>query len=107
MRFDAHYDGEQDTLTLTAGSVPEGATEVTSPGGLRLTVNADATELYRVEIPYFGYRVDFLELYYLIGADGVHQLALLQDDLTVRNAQVTAPDEPLRRGGKGRKLLTA
>ena len=43
----------------------------------------------------------------VIGADGVHQLALLQDDLTVGDAQVTAPDEPLRPGSKGRRLLTA
>lgn len=107
MRFDARYDESTDTLDLSVKRIPAGAAEITSPGGLALTVNSDATELYRVEIPYFRYRVDFLELYYLIGADGVHQLALLQDDLTVGDAQVTAPDEPLRPGSKGRRLLTA
>ena len=107
MRFDAKYDKESDTLTLSVDQVPADASQVTTPRGLRLTVNDDATRLYRVEIPFFHERVDFLELYYLIGPEGVHQLALLQDDLSVRDVQVTAPDAPLRKGSKARKLLNA
>lgn len=48
-----------------------------------------------------------MELYYLMGADGVHQLAVLQEDLSVRDAHVTAPDAPLRKGTKARRLLIA
>ena len=107
MRLDARYEQETDTLTLSVEHVPDEATTLSSPRGLRLTVNDDATELYRVEIPYFHNRVDFVDLYYLLGPDGVHQVALLQDDLTTQNAHVTAPDDPLRRGSKARKLLTA
>lgn len=104
MRFDATNDRESDTLTLSVDQLPADANLVTTPRGLRLTVNDDATQLYRVEIPFFPERVDFLELYYLIGSDGVHQLAVLQDDLSVRDAHVTAPDAPLRKGSKARKL---
>ncbi len=107
MRFDASYDREADTLTLSVDKVPSDAIVVTTPRGLRLTVNDAATQLYRVEIPFFGERVDFLELYYLMGADGVHQLAVLQEDLSVRDAHVTAPDAPLRKGTKARRLLIA
>ena len=107
MRFDASYDRESDTLTLSVDHVPVDANLATTPRGLRLTVNDDSTQLYRVEIPFFHERVDFLELYYLIGPDGVHQLAILQDDLSVRDVHVTAPDAPLRKGSKARKLLTA
>ena len=78
MRFDATYDRESDTLTLSVDHVPEDVNPVTTPRGLRLTVDHDATQLYRVEIPFFHERVDFLELYYLIGSDGVHQLALFK-----------------------------
>ena len=105
--FDATNDRESDTLTLSVDQLPADANLVTTPRGLRLTVNDDSTQLYRVEIPFFPERVDFLELYYLIGSDGVHQLAVLQDDLSVRDAHVTAPDAPLRKGSKARKLLTA
>ena len=107
MRFDARYDRGSDTLTLSVDEVPVDANLVTTRRGLRLTVNDDATQLYRVEIPFFHERVDFLELYYLIGPEGVHQLAILQDDLSVRDVHVTAPDAPLRKGSKARKLLTA
>lgn len=51
MRFDARYDRGSDTLTLSVDEVPVDANLVTTPRGLRLTVNDDATQLYRVEIP--------------------------------------------------------
>lgn len=106
MRFDASYDREPDTLTLSVDQLPADANLVTTPRGLRLTVNDDSTQLYRVEIPFF-HESRFLGVVLPRRSRWVHQLAVLLGDLSLRDVHVTAPDAPLRKGSKARKLLTA
>ena len=99
MRFDARYDRGVRHLTLSVDEVPVDANLVTTRRGLRLTVNDDATQLYRVEIllPRAG---RFPGVVLPHRSRGVHQLPCFKDDLGVRNAHVTAPDAPLRKGSK-------
>ena len=105
VRFLAQYDEDADTLTVSRVVVPVDTRKVTTPGEIQVTVDQDATQVYRVEIPNFLERVGFVEIYLLFGPDGVRQIARLQDDLTFGTAELDMPDAPLRPRSSGRKLL--
>lgn len=105
--FFVSYDSEldlaridrADCLTLVDQQL------VTTDSGLDMVVTESGSTLVSIAIPEFSRRVDFLEIYRLLGAEAVRLLSQMQSTPSLEAVTIGVSREPLHSRRLRRELI--